>query len=91
MGAHQEVNGLFAAFADMRFTIDEMIAEGDKAVVIWTGDLTPMGSRTRPPLPGHTVTVAGISIYRVTEGRIVENRSADDLLGVRDQIDPCLL
>jgi len=59
--------------------------------VIWTGDLTPMASRTRPPLPGHTVTVAGISIYRVNDGRIVENRSADDLLGVRDQIDPCLL
>jgi len=50
-----------------------------------------MASRTRPPLPGHTVTVAGISIYRVNDGRIVENRSADDLLGVRDQIDPCLL
>jgi len=63
----------------------------DKVVVIWTGDLTPMASRTRPPLPGHTVTVAGISIYRVNDGRIVENRSADDLLGVRDQIDPCLL
>ena len=91
VGAHQEVNALFAAFADMRFTIDDMIAEGDKVVVIWTGDLTPIISRTRPPLPGHTVTVAGISIYRVIDGRIVVNHSADDLLGVLDQIDPCLL
>lgn len=91
VGAHQEVNALFAAFADMRFTIDDMIAEGDKVVVVWTGDLTPLGSRTRTPLPGHTVTVAGISIYRVSAGRIVENHSADDLLGVLDQIDPCLL
>jgi len=48
-------------------------------------------TRTRTPLPGHTVTVAGISIYRVSDGRIVENCSADDLLGVLDQIDPCLL
>ena len=91
MGARQEVNALFATFADMRFTIDDVIAEGDKVVVIWTGDLTPISSHTRPPLPGHTVTVAGISIYRVIDGRIVENRSADDLLGVLDQIDPCLL
>ena len=91
VGAHQEVNDLFAAFADMRFTIDDMIAEGDKVVVIWTGDLTPIDSRTRLPMPGNTVTVAGISIYRVVDGRIVENRSADDLLGVLDQIDLCLL
>jgi len=45
VGAQREVNALFAAFADMRFTIDDMIAEGDKVVVVWTGDLTPLGSR----------------------------------------------
>jgi len=88
-GARQEVGALFATFAAMRFTIDDMIAEGDTVVTIWTGDLTP--ARPRSPSPGTAVTVAGISIYRIMDGQFVEKRSADDLLDVRDQIDPDLL
>ncbi len=86
-GARQGVAELRAAFAEVRFTIDDMIAEGDKVVVIWTGDLTREGVGAGKGVVERQATVAGINIYRVVDGKLVESRGVDDLRDALDQIE----
>jgi predicted ester cyclase len=67
-----------------------MIAEGDKVVSRWTirgthkGDLvTPYG----PVSPtGRQVTYTGISIHRLADGKIVDDRFEGDVLGLLQQV-----
>jgi len=66
---HAEKN----AFPDLRMSVQEMIAEGDKVAVLWTfqGTHTGSGYEGLPPT-GTRVEVRGITIWRIVDGRIVE-------------------
>jgi predicted ester cyclase len=50
-GAKKKWAGYLAAFPDVRLTIEDMVAEGDKVAVAWTGEGTQQGScwASRPP------------------------------------------
>jgi predicted ester cyclase len=63
-----------------------LIAEGDKVVSrgSWTGPHTgPLGNI---PPTGKKVTVSGIDIIRVANGKIVEHWEATDSLGLLTQL-----
>ena len=84
------VNEFRHAFPDMTLTIEEVIAEGDKVVSRWTihgthkGNLiTPYG-RVSPT--GKQVTYTGISINRIANGKIVDDRFEGDVLGLLQQV-----
>jgi steroid delta-isomerase-like uncharacterized protein len=74
------------AFPDMRFTIEDMVAEEDRVAV----RLTFRGTHTGPfqgiPPTDRSVTVGGISIERISEGRIVEGWTHNDALGMLRQM-----
>jgi predicted SnoaL-like aldol condensation-catalyzing enzyme len=57
--------GLTAALPERRFDIEELIAEGDAVVARYTGE---MRDRT-----GKTVSVRGLTYYRLADGKIVED------------------
>jgi steroid delta-isomerase-like uncharacterized protein len=61
------------AFPDLRMSVQQMVAEGDKVAVLWTfqGTHTGSGYEGLPPT-GTRVEVRGISIWRFVDGRIVE-------------------
>jgi predicted ester cyclase len=65
------------AFPDLRMSVQDMIAEGDKVAVLWTfrGTHTGSGYEGLPPT-GTRVTVRGITIWRFVGGRIVEEWSS---------------
>jgi hypothetical protein len=65
------------AFQDLRMSVQEMIAEGDKVAVVWTfqGTHTGSGYEGLPPT-GTRVEVRGITIWRIVDGRIVEEWSS---------------
>jgi len=65
------------AFPDLRMSVQEMIAEGDKVAVLWTfqGTHTGSGYEGLPPT-GTRVEVRGITIWRIVDGRIVEEWSS---------------
>jgi steroid delta-isomerase-like uncharacterized protein len=65
------------AFPDLRMSAQEMVAEGDKVAVLWTfqGTHTGSGYEGLPPT-GTRVEVRGMTIWRIVDGRIVEEWSS---------------
>jgi predicted ester cyclase len=84
------------AFPDLRMSIEQMVAEGDKVAVLWTfrGTHTGSGYESLPPT-GTRVEVRGITIWRIVNGRIVEEWSSFSetgaYLGMFAHLKWCLL
>lgn len=76
-GFKQIMKQLFSAFPDTEFTIDDMIAEGDKVVVRYTYEATHKGEFMGIAPSGKKMTSTTIVIYRIVDGKIKENWVAD--------------
>ncbi len=70
---------LIEAF-EPQFTIEDIVAEGDKVVVRWTNSGTHVGDFPGLPAPtGRSFSIAGIDIYRVQGGKLAEHWHVIDL------------
>ncbi len=74
------------AFPDSYFTVEDMIAEGDKVVTRKTFHGTHEGELMGIPPSGRSVSMGIIDIVRVSEGRVVEHWSMGDNLGLMQQL-----
>ena len=75
-----------AAFPNLHFTIEDMIAEGDKVVTRWTARATHQGEFQGIAPTGKQVTVSGISIDRIADGKMQETWTNYDQLGMLQQL-----
>lgn len=75
-----------SAFPDSRLIADEVIAEGDKVVIRWSFSGTHQGTLLNLPASGKTVKWTGITIYRIIDRKVVEERGEEDFLGFLRQI-----
>ncbi|NYI04638.1 ester cyclase [Allostreptomyces psammosilenae] len=71
---------LLRAFPDIRVTVEETIAEGDKVVSRNTVTGTHLGEYRGLPPTGKTVTYSEIFVFRFADGRIAEIRGVVDVL-----------
>ncbi len=85
-GFKQHVTRVRAAFPDIQFTIDDIIAEGDRVVSRWTARGTHRGDFLGVSGTGKPVTVTGTSTSRISRGKIVEHWSNWDALGLMQQL-----
>lgn len=85
-GAKYVVNLYHGAFPDAQITVEDEIAEGDKVVTRWTGRGTHQGEFMGVSPSGNRVEVAGITINRVSEGKIAETWTIYDAMGMMQQI-----
>lgn len=85
-GYRQTLEMLFSAFPDVRLTVEDLIADGDKVVERWTIRGTHRGDFMGMPATNKQVTVSGIDIYRYAGGRRVETWSQYDSLGMMRQL-----
>ena len=73
-------------FADARITVDDQIAEGDKIATRWTGRGTHTGEFAGIGPTGKEVTVTGLTISRLEGGKVVEEWTTWDTLGMLVQL-----
>lgn len=78
--------GFRNAFPDIKFTIDEQIALGDKVVERWTAQGTHQGQLQNIPPTGKQMKITGIEITRIVDGKIVERWGSPDFLTMMQQI-----
>jgi steroid delta-isomerase-like uncharacterized protein len=79
--------GLYrGAFPDMRMTIDDMAADGDRVVLRWTARGTNTGEMMGMPATGKSATVTGIIFNRLAAGKIAEGWGNFDALGMLQQL-----
>jgi steroid delta-isomerase-like uncharacterized protein len=69
-----------------RFTIEDVVAEGDRVVVRWTNAGTHVAEFAGMPATGRPFTIAGIDIYRVADGLLREHWDVVDQLALLGQI-----
>jgi steroid delta-isomerase-like uncharacterized protein len=75
-----------AAFPDMRITVEDIFADGDRVVARWTGRGTHQGPLLGIQPTGTQVTVHGIEIDVVRDGRIAETWQSWDSGAMFQQI-----
>ncbi|WP_292487183.1 ester cyclase [Methanohalobium sp.] len=76
---------LHSALMDLRFTADDIIAEGDKVVTRWTASGTHQGVFQGIQPTGNQVVFTGITISRIENGIIVEDWEEVDQLNFTQQ------
>ena len=86
-GARQFAATFREAFPDLQCTIEDMVAEGDKVVVRFRARGTHQGeTETFGPATGEQMEITGITIKRVSEGKIVEAWTNFDAMGMMQQL-----
>jgi steroid delta-isomerase-like uncharacterized protein len=85
-GVKQFYSMLHRAFPDIRFTIKDQIAEGDKVVTHWTARGTHRGEFNGIPATGKQFNVSAIDIDRIADGKVVECWTNMDQLGLLQQL-----
>lgn len=73
-------------FPDIQWTLEEMVAEGDKVAARFIMRGTHLGTFFGTPSTGKTIAVQALNIYRLSHGQIVEETGQPDLLGLLQQI-----
>lgn len=72
-------NGVRQAVPDAHFTVGEMVAEGDLVCAHWTMEGTHENDFFGLPASGQRVTVSGIDLIAVVDGRCVEHWGYDNI------------
>ena len=76
----------FAAFPDLHVTIEMQIAEGDMVALRWTWRGTHKGAFMGMAATGKRVTVTGMNISRLINGKYVKDWGNWDTLGLLEQL-----
>jgi steroid delta-isomerase-like uncharacterized protein len=76
----------FNAFPDLTHSIEELITSGDKVIVRFTARGTHKGEFYGIPATGNMIELSGIAIFRIEDGKVVEERAEADMLGFMQQL-----
>ncbi len=73
------------AFLNLTITVDFMMAEADLVTVVWTARGTNTGRAGALPPTGFKLEERGITIWRIVNGKITEEWTSFDELGIARQ------
>ncbi len=73
-------------FPDVQWTLEEMIAEGDKVAARFTMRGTHRGTFLGIPATEKRIEVQAMNFYRWSNGQILGERGQPDMLGLLQQI-----
>ncbi len=75
-----------AGYSDLHFTIEDMIAEKDKVVACWTISGTQRGEYLGIPATNKKVSMDGMTIHHIANGKIMDSYGNWDALGMMQQL-----
>lgn len=82
----QRITRIHGALRDLSLTIEDMIAEGDRVVIRLTVRGTQAGPFMGIPPSGKQVTMTGIDIACLADGKVVEHWGEMDTFGLMQQL-----
>ena len=85
-GYKQFVERYMNAFPDVHMTVEDEIVAGDTVVIRWTVTGTHRGELPGLAPTGKSVSLSGISIARLRDGKFVESWNNWDALGMMQQL-----
>ena len=85
-GYKQFETAFFKGFPDWHETIEDLVAEGDKVWVRFTGTGTHKGEWRGLASTGKKVAFRGVQIWRLVDGKVVSKDSILDLLDALKQL-----
>jgi len=85
--AMKQIAGLYhSTFPDLDIVIDDVFATGEKVIARFTINGIQQGDLPGIPATGLAVSMTGIDIYRINDGKIVEFWHGADTLGLMKQV-----
>ena len=80
------LRGLRAGFPDIHFTIEDLIAQGDRVSVRWSWRATHTGTFNGLAPTGKALTNTGMAVYRLAHGKVAQSWVETDRLGALQQL-----
>lgn len=75
-----------SSFPDLRFTVEDLIAEMEKVVCYWTMSGSHKGEFMGAPATSRKMSVDGITIHHMTNGKIMDSYVSFDMWGLMQQL-----
>ena len=75
-----------AGFPNLNIVAEDIFGEGDKVAVRWRATGTHTANLFGIPPTGKSMNVAGISVVRIVNGKIVEDWVSEDTHGLMKQL-----
>lgn len=69
------MSAVYGAMPDIEYTLDEVLVDGDNAIVRYTYTGTHLGDFLGIPPTGHRITCSGLEIDRIEHGKLVETQN----------------
>jgi len=82
----QVYSGYLSAFHDTQVNVEDLIAEGDKVMTRVTCSVVHKGELEGIPPTGKTLTISLFTVFRLVDGKIVEEWEIIDELGMMMQL-----
>jgi steroid delta-isomerase-like uncharacterized protein len=77
---------LIAGFPDLQWAIEDLIAEKDKVVSCWIITGTHKGEYMGVPATNKKISVDGITIHHVANGKIIDSYASWNIWGMMEQL-----
>lgn len=85
-GVKMQVAAYHQAFPDMNVTVEDTVLDGDRAVIRYTIRGTHNGELMGIPATGKSGEIAGISMVRLADGKVVEEFALADMMTLFQQL-----
>jgi steroid delta-isomerase-like uncharacterized protein len=85
-GAKQFITGFQGGLSSFEYNVEDMLAEGDEVVYRWTMRAVHSGPFMGIPPTGNRLSITGIDMFRLADGKIAESWVVADALGMLQQL-----
>jgi steroid delta-isomerase-like uncharacterized protein len=85
-GLKQLIAAYRTAFPDLKATLDDIFAEGDRVAFRWNVSGTHLGDWLGIPPTGNHVAANGITVFRISDGKVVESWTSIDLSPAEEEL-----